>query len=122
LNFVKLCSIGNRPDKKYEDTIAFGALLEHLWVLRSTQPSYTNEPCRTEDALTSSSALPDLIVDPKDGLSNDPNRTAFNRAYKTELPFFEWFDLPEQARRMARFAIAMHAGSKILAPDAIVQG
>ncbi|KAJ7872023.1 S-adenosyl-L-methionine-dependent methyltransferase [Mycena leptocephala] len=95
-----------RPDKKYEDTIAFGALLEHL----------------TEDALTSSSALPDLIVDPKDGLSNDPNKTAFNRAYKTELPFFEWFDLPEQARRMARFAIAMHAGSKILAPDAIVQG
>ncbi|KAJ7473014.1 S-adenosyl-L-methionine-dependent methyltransferase [Mycena galericulata] len=93
------------PDKKYEGAIAFGALLELF----------------SEDTFKSSTSLPDVIVDPHDGLSNEPNRTAFNRAFKTDLPFFEWLDQPEQARRMARFGIAMDGGARMVDPDSILR-
>ncbi|KAJ7730737.1 S-adenosyl-L-methionine-dependent methyltransferase [Mycena metata] len=95
-----------KPGKKYEGTIAFGALLEHF----------------SDDALTSATSLPDVIVDPRDGLSNEPTTTAFNRAFKNDLPFFEWFDLPAQAARMARFSIAMDGATQMAVPDEIVQG
>ncbi|KAJ7512285.1 O-methyltransferase-domain-containing protein, partial [Mycena galericulata] len=88
------------PDKKYEGAIAFGALLEHL----------------SDDAFKCSTSLLDVIVDPSDGLSNESNRTAFNRAFKTDLPFFEWLDQPEQARRLARFGIAMDGGARMVDP------
>ncbi|KAJ7760696.1 S-adenosyl-L-methionine-dependent methyltransferase [Mycena maculata] len=94
------------PDKKYEGTIAFGALLEHL----------------CEDAFKCSTSLPDVIVDRHDVLSNDPNTTAFNRAFKTDLPFFEWLNRPEQARRMARFAVAMDGVRVSSSPNAILKG
>ncbi|KAJ7455082.1 S-adenosyl-L-methionine-dependent methyltransferase [Mycena latifolia] len=95
-----------KPDKKYEGTVAFGALLEHF----------------TDDVFTPSAVLPDVIVDPQAGHSNDPTKTAFNRAFKTDLPFFEWYDLPEQTHRMARFGIAMDGGSRLAVPDTIIQG
>ncbi|KAJ7028950.1 S-adenosyl-L-methionine-dependent methyltransferase [Mycena alexandri] len=95
-----------KPDRKYDGTIAFGALLEHF----------------SDDAFSSSTSLPDVIVDPHDGLSNGPTTTAFNRAFKTDLPFFEWFDLPAQAPRMARFSIAMDGGTRMAVPDSILQG
>ncbi|KAJ7512284.1 S-adenosyl-L-methionine-dependent methyltransferase [Mycena galericulata] len=49
-------------------------------------------------------------------------KTAFNRAFKTDLPFFEWLDQPEQARRMARFGIAMDGGARMVDPDSILRG
>ncbi|KAJ7699671.1 O-methyltransferase [Mycena rosella] len=94
------------PEKKYEGTIAFGALLEHF----------------TDDIFTTSTALPDVIVDPKVCHLNDPTKTTFNQAFKTDLPFFEWYDLPEQSYRMARFSIAMDGGARLAAPDAIIKG
>ncbi|KAJ7473016.1 S-adenosyl-L-methionine-dependent methyltransferase [Mycena galericulata] len=94
------------PDRKYEGAIAFGALLEHL----------------SDDAFKCSTSLLDVIVDPSDGLSNEPNRTAFNQAFKTDLPFFEWLDQPQQARRLARFGIAMDGGARMVDPGLILRG
>ncbi|KAJ7512273.1 S-adenosyl-L-methionine-dependent methyltransferase [Mycena galericulata] len=106
LNFIESPSHRHSPDKKYEGTIAFGALLEHF----------------SEDAFKSSTSLPDVIVDPHDGVSNEPNKTAFNQAFKTDLPFFEWLDQPEQTRRMARFGIAMDGRAQMVDPGLILRG
>ncbi|KAJ7888469.1 S-adenosyl-L-methionine-dependent methyltransferase [Mycena leptocephala] len=94
------------PDKKYEGPVAFGALLEHL----------------THEAFPASTALPDVIVDPQDGFSNAPNKTAFNRAFNTNLTLFEWFNLPEHAHRMARFNRAMEGGANAMAPATVTEG
>ncbi|KAF7347117.1 S-adenosyl-L-methionine-dependent methyltransferase [Mycena venus] len=94
------------PDKKHDGPTAFGALLEHL----------------THEVLPASSALPDVLLDPQDGHSNAPNKTAFNKAFNTDLTLFEWFNLPENARRMARFNRAMEGGANAMAPDTIIEG
>ncbi|KAJ7183858.1 S-adenosyl-L-methionine-dependent methyltransferase [Mycena filopes] len=94
------------PERKYEDTLAFGALLEHF----------------TDEAFASSAALTDTIIDPKDGLSNAPTNAAFNRAFNTDLPLFTWFDEPEQKHRMARFALGVSGATKMAFPEAILQG
>ncbi|KAJ7513135.1 S-adenosyl-L-methionine-dependent methyltransferase [Mycena galericulata] len=94
------------PAEKYTGTIAFGALLEHF----------------TDDVFNSSAALVDIMLDPKDGHSGDPNKAAFNRAFKTDLPMFAWFDLPEQMHRMVRFGLGFSGVSAMAAPDAILHG
>jgi hypothetical protein len=63
-----------------------------------------------------------VIVDPQDGFSNAPNKTAFNRAFTTNLTLFEWFNLPEHAHRMARFNRAMEGGANAMAPATVTEG
>ncbi|KAJ7511474.1 S-adenosyl-L-methionine-dependent methyltransferase [Mycena galericulata] len=93
------------PAEKYEGTIAFGALLEHF----------------TDEVLNSSAALADVMLDPHDGHSSAPNKAAFNRAFKTDLPMFAWFDLPGKKSRMSRFGLGFSGVSAMAAPDAILQ-
>ncbi|KAJ6578152.1 S-adenosyl-L-methionine-dependent methyltransferase [Mycena capillaripes] len=95
-----------KPEAKYEGTIAFGALLEHL----------------TDESFLASGVLPDVMLHAQDGLSNAPNKAAFNKAFNTDHPMFEFFDLPEQKYRMARFGLGFQGATAMAVPDAILQG
>ena len=64
----------------------------------------------------------DVIFDPKLTHSGEPNETAFNLAQKTNLPFFEWLNLPEQAQDSKRFAIGMGASEKMSGHSIIAKG
>ncbi|KAJ7473007.1 S-adenosyl-L-methionine-dependent methyltransferase [Mycena galericulata] len=112
------------PDKKIQGHHRFwciaGAFVCHLRVRKCHLIAHG--VFSSEDAFKSSTSLPDVIVDPHDGLSNEPNKTAFNQAFKTDLPFFEWLDQPQQARRMARFGIAMDGGAQMVDPGLILRG
>ncbi|KAJ7203253.1 S-adenosyl-L-methionine-dependent methyltransferase [Mycena pura] len=94
------------PAAKYEGTLAFGALIEH-WI---------------DEGYFASGALLEVMLDPKDGHSNAPTNTAFNKAFKTDLPLFEFFDLPEQKFRMSRFGLGIAGVTAMTVPDAILHG
>ncbi|PSS38136.1 hypothetical protein PHLCEN_2v43 [Hermanssonia centrifuga] len=56
-------------------------------------------------------------------MSGEPNQTAFNRAFETNLPMFHWLDLEENASRRRRFnGIGMEGTQNLVTPDAILQG
>jgi hypothetical protein len=64
----------------------------------------------------------DVILDHKYTNSGEPSETAFNMAFKTDLPYFEWLSKPEQAYKNKRFAAGMHAANSIATPGVILKG
>ncbi|THG97673.1 hypothetical protein EW026_g4370 [Hermanssonia centrifuga] len=96
----------NSPQDKYHGTVGIGALIEHA----------------TDDAFKTSSFLTDALTDPKWTSSEEPNQTALNLAFKTDLTAFEWFELPENARRLRWFGLAMKANQEMTPQDEILGG
>ncbi|KAJ6471347.1 S-adenosyl-L-methionine-dependent methyltransferase [Mycena sanguinolenta] len=94
------------PSAKYEGAAALGALLEHL----------------TDECFLSSATLPSVLLDPKDGRSSAPTSTAFNKAFNTDLPMFEFFDLPDQKFRMSRFGLGLAGATAMPGRNAILHG
>ncbi|KAI0088859.1 S-adenosyl-L-methionine-dependent methyltransferase [Irpex rosettiformis] len=94
------------PGSKYDGTGSRTALWE----------------CMTTDGLRSSGHFADVIFDPQLTNSGEPNHTAFNLAYKTDLPYFGWLSKPEHAYESKRFAVAMHSISALTAPRVITKG
>ncbi|THG95611.1 hypothetical protein EW026_g6076 [Hermanssonia centrifuga] len=76
-------------DAKYDNTLGIAALFDHFG----------------DEAVKSSGYITETLIDPKTARSGEPNQTAFNRAFKTDLPMFHWYDLEENAFRRRRFGI-----------------
>ncbi|EIW62507.1 S-adenosyl-L-methionine-dependent methyltransferase [Trametes versicolor FP-101664 SS1] len=97
------------PEKKYDDTDGVAALVAMK----------TDEFCKTATHLTDH-LLPErartlatrTLLDPARSTAPAATvryQTPFNLAFRTELGYFQWLELPENARRMTNFGRAMVA-------------
>lgn len=75
-----------------------------------------------DEGLKASTAFSDILSDLAASHSGDPTKTAFNRAFQTDLPYWTWLSSPENAYLRERFAIAMEGVSKLNPPSAILHG
>lgn len=71
--------------------------------------------------LKSSAYMPETLSDPESSNSFSVTKTAFNRALKTELPLFEWFEQPENKLPLKAFSIGMAGTSKLVPQDTLPQ-
>lgn len=99
-------TILKRPQDKHVDTPGQTALIGHL----------------TDEGLKSSSYLEDALLGPETAKLHEPNETAFNLAFKTDMPYWQWLETPENEQRLARFGIAMKGGKQSVAPNSILEG
>jgi hypothetical protein len=74
-----------------------------------------------------SSSLPAALFDPKSGQSDSPHDCAFQRAFNTDLSFWEYLEIPERFSRpdcgtfeQANFNMAMVGGGRALGPPLLV--
>ena len=72
--------------------------------------------------MKSSSYLTESLLDPKTAMSQEPHEVAFNLAFKTDLPIWEWFEAKGNEHRLLRFGIAMEGGKRVASPTAILKG
>ncbi|KAI0087132.1 S-adenosyl-L-methionine-dependent methyltransferase [Irpex rosettiformis] len=94
------------PESKYDGTASAAAMIETM----------------TTDGLLNAAHFSDVLFNPNLTNSGEPNETAFNLAFKTDLPYFEWLSKPEQAYKNKRFITGMHAGNRISAQGVILKG
>ncbi|KAI0346013.1 S-adenosyl-L-methionine-dependent methyltransferase [Trametopsis cervina] len=94
------------PKSKYDNTLGVGALMGHL----------------TDEVFKASPFLTEVLTDANLSHSGEPNQTAFNLAFKTNLPGFVWFESPENDYRLNRFAVGMDGIHKMLPPDVLFNG
>ena len=66
--------------------------------------------------------MPETLVDPETAHSYHVAKTAFNRAFRTELSMFDWLNLPENKRALKTFSMAMPGVAKLLPKDNLPQG
>lgn len=63
-----------------------------------------------------------VLVDPKTALSGEPNETAFNKAFNTDLTTWAWLEQPGQEYRLRVTGLGMN-GVKVMQPaNAILSG
>ena len=77
---------------------------------------------RADEGAKCSVWLPETIMNKKVGGSQEPNESAFNKAFNTPLPMFSWLELPENGLRLKRFAIGMQGTQNMSSPSAILEG
>ncbi|EMD35487.1 hypothetical protein CERSUDRAFT_116232 [Gelatoporia subvermispora B] len=78
------------PDDKFEGTTGIAALVDMV-----------------ADMSKSAVYLTETLTDPRTARSESHTDTAFNRAFGTELPYYEWLHRPENRARGKRFDAAM---------------
>ena len=69
--------------------------------------------------MKAASHMPETILDP---IMMASGKTAFNRAYQTNLGSFEWLNSPENAYIHRRFNMAMEGTAKMSVPWEIFEG
>ena len=66
--------------------------------------------------------LPVTLTDPKTAFSEEPSESAVQRALRTDLTLWEYYDSPEGRDQGQRFAIFMAGANKLQPPEAIITG
>ncbi|KZV60678.1 S-adenosyl-L-methionine-dependent methyltransferase [Peniophora sp. CONT] len=94
------------PKAKHDNTMGMAAAIGHM----------------SDEAMKSLSYLTEAIFDPVSGHANNFRDIAFNRALKTPLSVWEFFDTPEQEYRLRRFGMTMEGTKNMSPPLAIVDG
>lgn len=69
--------------------------------------------------MKAASYMPETLLDPS---IRGTTKTAFNRAYQTELSSFEWITAPENAAINRRFNMAMEGTAKMSQPGEVFEG
>ena len=72
--------------------------------------------------MKSASYLSETLLSEDMAKSGEPNHTAFNKAFNTDLSMFPWFALPENEYRLNRFNIAMQGVQNMGSPRGILDG
>jgi hypothetical protein len=72
--------------------------------------------------MKSTAYLQETISDPSWTHSGDPAKTAFQKAFNTHLPFWEWAEFPENELRLRRFGNAMAGLTNASPPRAVLEG
>ena len=73
------------------------------------------------EVFKASAYMPETLSDPETADSFSVTKTAFNRAFKTEFPLFEWFNQPENKLPLKAFSIGMTGTSKLVPQDNLPQ-
>lgn len=66
-------------------------------------------PSSAQDHGKFAAYLTEAMTDPKMALSQEPNEAASQLALRTDMTYFDWMNLPENAARRKKFGIAMAA-------------
>ena len=64
----------------------------------------------------------EALLSPETAQSGEPNQTAFNCAFNTDLSWFPWLELPQNKYKLDRFSIAMEGVQNMASPGAILDG
>ncbi|KAG6894587.1 hypothetical protein C0995_014002 [Termitomyces sp. Mi166 len=95
---LRFLTLENRSKKskkeKHDGTSGLAAITSHF----------------TDEIYKSSSFLVDALTDRNFDNSDDPAKTAFNLAFRTDLPVFSYFSAPGNEKRLHRFNIACEGG------------
>ncbi|KAJ7656545.1 O-methyltransferase [Mycena rosella] len=90
-----------RPEDKHNNTNGFAALMELFG----------------GDLHKSSAYLLENLKDPATSASEEPRHAPLQRAFKIDVPIFEWYNQSEQTPRLRHFMVAMQ-GTGVLQPEA----
>lgn len=90
--------------------------------LSTSRKVYLLNICSTDEAMKAAAYMIDAMFDPEYAKSGEPNKTALNLAYKTDLPAFEWFEALGNEQRRSRFGITMDASRRATPPDVTLHG
>lgn len=82
--------------------------------------SILNCDSRTDVTLKSASYLQEYLKDPVFAKSEEPNETALDKAFRSNLDFWDFLELPENAYRLKRFGIAMKGFFEAQDPKALI--
>ncbi|TDL27010.1 S-adenosyl-L-methionine-dependent methyltransferase [Rickenella mellea] len=96
----------SKPTEKYTGTNGVAALIEHCGY----------------DVFNSSACMTETLLDPETARSYDPTKAPFNRAFKTDLPFWAWFEQPGNEQILSTFGMAMKGTKALSPPDVILDG
>ncbi|KAI5123842.1 hypothetical protein M0805_009134 [Coniferiporia weirii] len=77
---------------------------------------------RLNIAFVPSAYLTDAVLDSKLANSFEVDKTAFNVAFRTDLPVWAWLELPENKADPQLFSLAMEGGTKLVPQDAVLKG
>ncbi len=72
--------------------------------------------------MKSSSYLSETVNDAMFRKSNGPDKTAFNLALKTNLTYFSYLELPENAYAHRRFNASMNGVHNMVPPGTMLEG
>lgn len=92
---------GRSPAKKYTGSNCAGALLTHC----------------TDHIMKAGAFVTDTLLDPATRDSFAVDKTGFNAAYKTPLPFWAWIELPGNERDLQLFGLAMEGMTNFFVRD-----
>lgn len=101
------------------------ALAGHLYVhiiacvMKVTEDNCTRAS-RSDEELKASAYLLENLTDPKTAFSEEPDESALNRAFGTNITMWEWFEQPENALRLKRFGVGMKGTVEAHNPKAIL--
>ncbi|KAI0685289.1 S-adenosyl-L-methionine-dependent methyltransferase [Cytidiella melzeri] len=93
------------PQSKHDKTMGVTAFMEHFG----------------DESIKSAGYLAETLTSPNLAHSNEPNKAAFNTAFKTDLGVFDWYELPENEYRRRRFANAMEGTQSLTPPGATIR-
>ncbi|EJD00232.1 S-adenosyl-L-methionine-dependent methyltransferase [Fomitiporia mediterranea MF3/22] len=74
-----------------------------------------------DEVMTSAQGFREVMLDPKTAFSEEVNDSGFQKAFKTELPLWDFYELPENHYRRDRFTVFMSSANK-MHPEAILAG
>ncbi len=74
---------------------------------------------RIDLPMKASSYLSETLHDPR---TKGADNTAFNRALNTNMVYFSWLELPENAYRHKRFGASMKGVQNTTPPDSLLKG
>ncbi|EJD00244.1 S-adenosyl-L-methionine-dependent methyltransferase [Fomitiporia mediterranea MF3/22] len=74
-----------------------------------------------DEVMTAAQGFREVMLDPKTAFSEEVNDSGFQRAFKTELPLWEFYELPENHYRRDRFNLVMSSANN-MHPEAILGG
>src|SRR5260221_4624157 len=98
------------PESKHRGTSGMTSFLQHLYEL-PTGFSYGIHILmgfrRLDEGFKTSSYLTETLLDPQTGHASDANKAAFNKAYNTDKVIWQWWELPENKKRIERFWSSM---------------
>ena len=76
----------------------------------------------TDEGLKSAGYMTEAILNKFFAKTDEPNETALNIAFKTDLPAFEWYETPGNEYRLLRFNITMDASRRFVPSEATTDG
>ncbi|KAI5116033.1 hypothetical protein M0805_002088 [Coniferiporia weirii] len=73
-----------------------------------------------DEAMKAASYFQEVVTDPKTAFSEEVNDAGIQKALRTDLSLWDYYDLPEGQHRRRRFAVTMSSGNSLVPPGLIL--